>query len=238
MSIVLSMWSGPRNISTTMMRAFAARPDTTALDEPFYGVFLRETGADHPFAKETLESRPTTLAAALDWIGEPRATPIVFLKNIAYHVRDGWDLSFAHGHRNFILIRDPRAMVASFAAKLEDASPIARSYAVARALKARLAADGRPCPVIDSADVLADPPRMLEALCSALGVPYFASMLSWPAGARPEDGPWAAHWYDRVRASTGFNTPVEKQPALSAAQEAVAAAAMEDYRALSADRLR
>lgn len=238
MNVVISMWSGPRNISTTMMRAFAARSDTTALDEPFYGVFLRETGADHPYAAETLERRPTTLADAAAWIGEPRSTEITFLKNIAYHVGDAWDLSFANAYRNFILIRDPRAMIASFAAKLEDARPIARSYAVARALKARLAALERPCPVVDSADILDNPPRMLTALCAALGIPFDRSMLSWPAGARPEDGPWAAHWYDSVRKSTGFNRPVDKRLSLSSAQEAIAATAMEDYLALRADRLR
>ena len=40
----LAMWSGPRNISTAMMRAWGNRPDTFVCDEPLYAHYLRETG--------------------------------------------------------------------------------------------------------------------------------------------------------------------------------------------------
>ena len=43
-SIRIAMWSGPRNISTAMMRSWENRPDTQVVDEPFYACFLTATG--------------------------------------------------------------------------------------------------------------------------------------------------------------------------------------------------
>jgi hypothetical protein len=42
----IAMWSGPRNISTAMMRSWGNRPDTFVCDEPFYAYYLKETGRD------------------------------------------------------------------------------------------------------------------------------------------------------------------------------------------------
>src|SRR5207302_710674 len=38
----IAMWSGPRNISTAMMRAWGNRPDTFVIDEPFYAFYLNK----------------------------------------------------------------------------------------------------------------------------------------------------------------------------------------------------
>jgi hypothetical protein len=233
MTTVISMWSGPRNISTTMMRSFGNRADTTAIDEPFYACYLAESGVDHPYRKETLAAYPSNLRGALDWIGDKeRGRPILFLKHIAYHLPDEADLSFLDGWRNFLLIRDPRAMVASFSNKVDDATPIVRSFRMARRILDRLAVLGLPCPVVDAADILRAPEVMLRKLCAALDVPYDPAMLVWPPGPRPEDGPWAHHWYDAVWASTGFKPFVEKNPNLSRDLEQTAAKAAEDYQRL------
>jgi hypothetical protein len=234
MTVVIAMWSGPRNISTTMMRAFGNRKNAVAIDEPFYGAYLAASGADHPLRKETLAAYPSTHFGVLAWIGERSATtPELFLKHIAYHLPDGADFNFLAGWRNFLLIRDPRAMVASFSNKFDDVTPIARSFAVERAIHDYLSARGLPCPVVDAADVQKAPERMLQRLCEALAIAYDPAMLGWEAGPRPEDGPWAPHWYDAVRASTGFRPLVEKPVSLSAELEKVAAASAADYRHLS-----
>jgi hypothetical protein len=237
MTVVISMWSGPRNISTTMMRSFAARRNAVALDEPFYGAYLARTGADHPYREETIAAYPRTFEGAIGWIREPPAARELFLKHIAYHLPDGADLRFLKEWRNFLLIRDPRAMVASFADKVEDVTPIVKSFDVEQRILDDLAAAGLPCPVIDAADVLAAPEPMLRALCVALDLPFDPAMLSWPPGPRPEDGPWAPHWYAAVRASTGFKPAVEKKITLSSDLEALAARAMPAYLALRAHRL-
>jgi len=239
MTRVISMWSGPRNISTTMMRAFANRADTAALDEPFYGWFLKSTGADHPFREETMAVYPCEWDGVLDWIERaPKGgEKILFLKNIAYHLPDETDFSFALAHRNFLLIRDPRAMVASFSNKYEEVTPIIRSFEMEARLFDYLSARGHPCPVVDAADILKAPAAALKSLCGALAIPFDPAMLAWPAGPRPEDGPWAPHWYDAVWASTGFKPYVEKTSSLSRELERVAEQAMDAYRRLSARRL-
>lgn len=238
-AIRISMWSGPRNISTTMMRAFENRADTVVLDEPFYACYLKASGADHPFRAETLA------AMSSDW-GEVRAhlarplpagKRVLFAKHIAYHYPDAEPLGWMKAHRSFILIRDPRAMVASYARKYDDVAPIADSFKVARRILGSCAANGSPCPVIDAADILADPPAMLARLCAALDIPYTDRMLSWPAGPRAADGPWAAHWYDAVNASTGFRASSEKPAALPQDLEHFAEACAPDYEFFRGRRL-
>jgi hypothetical protein len=215
-AIRIAMWSGPRNISTTMMRAFENRADTAVSDEPFYASYLLRSGADHPYRNETIAAQAPTIEAAVDRLsappstfGKPRAS-ILFMKHIAYHLPESVDFGFTQGWRNFILIRDPALMAASYARKLDDLSPIARSYDVAMAIRAHLSAHDIPCPIVDAADILADPRSLLGKLCGALDIPFDEAMLSWPSGRRESDGPWAPHWYDAVWSSTGFRAPVEK----------------------------
>ena len=227
--IRISMWSGPRNISTTMMRAFENRPDCAVLDEPFYGYYLARTGAAHPLRAETLAAYPQEWGGVLALMEEDRKRPIRFLKHIAYHLPEEADLSFLRSHRNFILIRDPRRMTASFAKKHDDIAPIADSYRRCRRIFDFCEGEALPCPVVDAADILADPPRLLKQLCKALNIPFTDSMLAWPAGPRPSDGPWAPHWYDAVNASTGFRRAPDVSPELDPGLERLAAQAAPDY---------
>lgn len=202
----IAMWSGPRNISTTMMRAFENRPDTTVIDEPFYGCYLAASGADHPYREETLAVQPTAWRDVIASLMAPLAPGkrILFEKHIAYHYPDGEPLDWLLCHRTFLLIRDPRRMLSSFSKKHEDLAPVLASFRVERRIYDYLTARGCDCPIVDAADILDNPRAMLEALCERLGVPFSEEMLSWPAGPRATDGPWAPHWYDAVRASTGF----------------------------------
>ena len=48
------MWSGPRNLSTALMRSFENRTDTAVIDEPFYAHFLKETNINHPGRDEII----------------------------------------------------------------------------------------------------------------------------------------------------------------------------------------
>ena len=228
--IRIAMFSGPRNISTTIMRAFENRPDTVVSDEPFYGCYLEESGAPHPMREDILAAMETdrkAVARALK-APPPDGTAISFEKHIAFHFPDkdglGDDFGWLDGARVFHLIRSPRAMVASYQKKYDDVAPIVDSLKLQRKLY-----EAAPAPVIDAEDALKDPEGMLRALCAALDIPFTDRMLSWPAGLRDSDGAWAPHWYDAVRASTGFKPFVEKPIALSAVQEDIAAACQPDY---------
>ena len=206
----IGMWSGPRNISTAMMRSFENRPDTAVVDEPFYAVFLAATGVDHPMREEVLKAQPSdwreVVPALLGPVPGGRA--VFYQKHMTHHVTPDIDLGFMAGLRNAFLIRPPEAVLASYVAKREDVTLAEIGFVQQRALFEREADRlGRPPPVVRGADVLADPRATLSALCAALGIPFRDEMLSWPAGRRASDGVWAPVWYDAVERSTGFGPP-------------------------------
>ena len=48
-NLIIAMWSGPRNLSTALMRSFGNRDDVSSiLDEPFYASYLVSTNKNHP----------------------------------------------------------------------------------------------------------------------------------------------------------------------------------------------
>ena len=53
--IRIAMWSGPRTVSTALMRAWENRPDTVVADEPLYAFYLDRTGIAHPDYKVAFE---------------------------------------------------------------------------------------------------------------------------------------------------------------------------------------
>ena len=57
--IRIAAWSGPRNISTAMMRAWENRPDCIVVDEPLYAHYLQATQLDHPARDEVIAAGPT-----------------------------------------------------------------------------------------------------------------------------------------------------------------------------------
>ena len=208
--IRIAMWSGPRNISTAMMRAFENRPDTAVIDEPFYAVFLAATGADHPMREEVLK------AQSADWrqvvralLGPaPDGREVFYQKHMTHHVVDGMDLGWTAACRNAFLIRPPEAVLASYVRKREDVTLEEIGFVQQSQLFEREAERlGRAPPVVEAKDVLADPEATLAALCTALDIPFRPEMLSWPAGRRGSDGIWAPVWYDAVERSTGFGPP-------------------------------
>lgn len=206
-TIRIAMWSGPRNISTAMMRSFENRPDTFVVDEPFYAAFLAETGLEHPMRAEVLASQPTDPQDVAQDL-TTRASPghaVFYQKHMTHHMRPGFPLDWMARTRHAFLIRDPAAVLASYARKHETVTLEAIGLRRQVELFERVADDfGRPPPVVDATDVLSDPPRVLARLCEALELAYDPAMLSWPAGPRASDGVWAPAWYDAVLRSTGF----------------------------------
>jgi hypothetical protein len=206
----IAMWSGPRNISTALMRAFENRPDTAVVDEPFYAASLAATGADHPMRAEIVRAQPTdpeaVVAALLGPVPDGRA--IFYQKHMTHHMQPGFPLDWTRDVVNAFLIRAPEPVLASYTQKWADVSLEAIGVPMQALLFAREAERlGRAPPVIDASDVLADPRGVLSALCRACGVEFSERMLSWPPGRRPTDGVWAPAWYDAVERSTGFSPP-------------------------------
>jgi hypothetical protein len=241
MTLRIAMWSGPRNLSTAMMRSFGARADTVVSDEPFYGAYLRHTGDDQAMKEQVIASMDCDWASVARAQNgpPPEARPIWYQKQMAHHMEGPVGIADLTNHVHAFLIRDPRRVVASYAAKRVQVRPEHLGVARQRAYFDREAERlGHAPPVVDSADILADPAGTLAALCAALGIGFDPAMLHWPAGRRASDGVWAAHWYGAVEASTGFGTAETALPVLDAAAEAVADACAPHYTYLAAHRLR
>jgi len=206
----IAMWSGPRNISTAMMRAFENRADTAVVDEPFYGAWLSRSGAEHPMRAAVLAAQPTdparVIAALLGPV--PGGRRVFYQKHMAHHMMPDMPLGWMADCANVFLIRSPIEVLASYAVRrpdvaLEDIGVVQQCDLFEREAD-RL---GAPPPVIESADVLADPRRALTTLCATVGLDFDPAMLAWPVGPRDSDGVWAPAWYDAVERSTGFAPP-------------------------------
>ena len=241
----IAMWSGPRNISTALMRAFENRPDCAVWDEPFYAPFLARTGAEHPMRNEILaahEPDPTRVVARL--VGEapdphrPEAT-VFYQKHMTHHMVPGLPRAWIDRVTSAFLIREPERVLASYAKKRVASSLADIGFPFQSDLFARVADRlGHAPPVLEANDVLADPRGMLRALCRACAIPFREEMLAWPPGPRASDGVWAPFWYDAVLASTGFAPPDGSPlPTLDPATARIAAAARRSYEDLARHRL-
>ena len=239
MTIRIAMWSGPRNISTAMMRSWENRPDCTVVDEPFYACYLHETGLPHPAREAVIASQSTDREEVIRQItGEPVATPLFYQKHMAKHMPAGMDMGWCADMHHCFLIRDPAEVIASYLKKMPSVDEhdigIARQAELFREISA---VTGNPPCVIDAADVLGDPGAALASLCESLGVDYLPeSMLSWPPGRRESDGVWAPHWYGNVEKSTGFKRYHRSVPDVPETYQALCTSARADYEWLSGFR--
>jgi hypothetical protein len=193
------MWSGPRNISTAMMRSFGARADCLVVDEPLYAHYLVATGLDHPARDEVIASQPTDWSTVVAGLTRDEPAPVYYQKHMAHHLLPNIGRAWLSHVDNAFLIRDPAHVVASYA-KVRGEPTLADLGYVQQAEIFRDFGG----PVVDAAAVLQDPAGVLGRLCSALGLAFDPVMLSWPPGRRDTDGVWAPHWYAAVESSTGF----------------------------------
>lgn len=205
----IAMWSGPRTVSTALMRSWENRPDTVVSDEPLYAFYLDRTGLVHPGRNEVIASQPTDWRVVLARLTDPLPAGAVigYAKHMTHHLLPEVDRAAFAPFRHAHLIRNPRELLASYARV--RAEPTLDDLGLRQQAEIFESFGG---PVVDSRDLLADPPGVLAALCQALGVPFDASMLAWPPGPRDSDGVWAPYWYDSVRSSTGFVPKTPYQP--------------------------
>ncbi len=200
---IISLWSGPRNISTALMYSFAQRSDTQVVDEPLYAYYLQYTGIKHPGNTEILEEMETDGEVVMKGIfNQEYQKPVVFLKQMAKHLvglSEGWLLR----GENIFLIRDPKAVIISFA---KVTTPTFEEVGIKQQydLYQYLAKQGKKPIVLDGREVLKNPNKILKQVCERLQIPFEESMMQWEKGSIPEDGVWAKYWYKNVHQSIGF----------------------------------
>lgn len=236
----IAMWSGPRNLSTAMMRTFGNRADTFAVDEPFYAAYLAKTGLDHPMRSEILASQPNDPADVVATLHAdlPDGQTIHYQKHMTHHMVPGIPRDWMAHVRNAFLIRAPARVLASYAAKRSDVTVEDLGFPQQVELYNLVTElTGNRPPVIDTDDLLANPEGMLRKLCAALDAPFDPAMLSWPAGRWSCDGVWAAHWYGAVEKSTGFGAASPAPTITDPDHLAIVEAAQPAYDTLAANRL-
>lgn len=246
MTIRIAMWSGPRNLSTAMMRAFENRPNCVVSDEPFYAAYLAATGLVHPMQDEVLASQPNAWQdVAAQLAGPPPReagkddAAVWYQKHMTHHMLPAFGLEWTEGFRHAFLIRNPARVLASYVAKREEValSDIGLVRQVELFDRFSDAAGAAP-PVVDSDDLLRDPEGVLRKLCAALAIPFDPAMLRWPKGRRASDGVWAPAWYASVEQSTGFAVQSGAElPSLPDHLQSIAEAARPYYERLAAHRI-
>ena len=244
----LAMWSGPRNISTAMMRSWGNRPDTVVVDEPFYAFYLKETATKHPGAEEVIAQGETDWRKVVELCrrnanpvedSPGKARTIFYQKQMTHHLLPKISRDWLGGVTNCFLIRDPAEVIASYIKK--NPEPELNDLGFVQQVEifdlVRRQKDSIP-PVIDADDVLRDPERLLRLLCDAIGIEFSDAMLSWPPGPRNTDASWAKYWYAEVERSTGFQPYRERKIELPDHLRGIEQHCRQCYEQLYAVRLR
>ena len=237
----IAMWSGPRNISTAMMRSWENREDTVVIDEPLYGPYLDKTKKEHPMFEEIIKHQGRDEQTIINHLTKdrlPKNKSIYYQKHMSHHLIDLTNISWIKELTNIFLIRDPRYVLASYLRKHEHPTPEDLGYPQQLALFNYLKSKHRETPIVlEAKDILRNPEGMLKLLCTKIGIDFDSKMLTWPKGYRETDGIWASHWYNRVIESTGFAKYHPKELNLTDKQKSLAEKCMSYYQSLSEFKL-
>ena len=214
---IIAMWSGPRNLSTAMMRAFENRKDTEVLDEPFYAHYLSVTELKHPGRDLILDAQSTDWNEVVTKCRNKtfQKKQVCYQKHMAQHNLEGFDISWVRDVQNCLLIRNPKDVIASYGKKFPIIDERLLGYVQQAEIIDFLEKENSITPpIIDADDILKNPESMLRKLCEILDIEFYPSMLSWRKGPRDSDGVWAPYWYEGVYDSTGFKPYVERKTIL------------------------
>lgn len=204
--MIIACWSGPRNISTALMRSWSSRKDTFVTDEPFYAYYLKETQINHPMHKKIINHYLSDYDEIVNHlINEiPNRKNIWYQKHMAHHLIDLSKIDWIKKCENCILIRHPKEVISSYTAKNKLNSVTELGYPQQFELAKFLKKSNCSFKIIDSADLLKNPKEILFEWCESINIQFDESMLHWKRGDHPNDGIWWRHWYNNVIETKGF----------------------------------
>ena len=240
-SLRLAMWSGPRNISTALMRSFGNRDDCVVCDEPLYAHYLDATQFDHPGKDEVIASGETDWRKVVTWLTGPipGGKRLFYQKQMTHHLLSDMDRGWLADVTNCFLIRHPRDVLTSYIKIMPNPSDADTGFPQQLEIYRWVCENvGRRPLVIDAVEVLNDPRRMLGLLCAALGLDFQEAMLAWAPGARATDGVWAKYWYREVETTTAFRPYKPKPDLVPDSLQPLYQRCLESYEALFEHRLR
>jgi hypothetical protein len=228
-SIIIAMWSGPRNLSTALMRSFGNRQDVTnVLDEPFYGSYLLSTNKEHPMKDEVINSQLTDINDVKN-LCIKNNSGITYQKHMTHHILDK-DFSWLDTLTNCFLIRNPEMVVKSFMKSWKDGDfediGFKQQYDIFNYVRNYL--NEKPL-IIDASKLRSDPERVLTKFCLLADIQWDKDMLQWSSGIKDYDGIWASHWYPSVVNSTSFKPEEPRELILSDNEKRIVEKAMPIY---------
>jgi len=204
------MWSGPRNLSTALMRSFENREDTKVWDEPFYAYYLKETKKNHPLANEIINKYETNLEKIIDLVTEENDF-IYFQKHMSHHIIKKIPINWITKGINCFLIRHPKEVLLSYIQKNDLIDSNDLGYPAQLRLFNYIKTSNKKILVIDAKDLSEKPEIILKKICKKINIPFTEKMLNWPKGRRDSDGIWEKIWYKNVKSSTSFNKILNKE---------------------------
>ena len=236
----IAMWSGPRNISTAMMRSFENRKDTIVIDEPFYAYYLKKSDLVHPGKDQILKSQSNNWYEVVEKITSelPDGATIYYQKHMAHHIFPNNDIGWVKSFKNCFLIRHPKEVIISYSKKnkIKNARDLGFIQQVQLFKKIKNITGTTPA-IFDSMDILLDPKVLLKKLCKYLEIEFSNKMLKLPKGIRDTDGVWASHWYKNVINSDGFKPYNKRNEDLNVNQIKLFEESMEHYNYLSSFKI-
>ena len=229
--MIVACWSGPRNISTALMRSWSSRKDTFVTDEPFYAYYLKETQNNHPMRENIINNYYSNYDEVVDYlIGKvPNQKKIWYQKHMAHHLIDLSKIDWIKKCENCILLRHPKEVINSYTSKNKLNSVTELGYPQQFEIVKFLKKSNHRFKIIDSADLLVTPKAVLFDWCESINIKFDQSMLKWEKGSHPNDGIWWKHWYDNVINTSGFQKYQKKDISIENKYDSIYTKSMEYY---------
>lgn len=202
---LLGLWSVPRGRSTAFFRMMRERGDHVVLFEPF--VMLHRLGS--MTVGDITAASDAALAEAMQHVA---ARSRVFFKMTGLrHIDLASSRDFLRSGTHTFLIREPKAVISSLFAMSEKLSlDVSRENVgferLTEIYDAVAEETGRRPVLINSDELLADPPGIVREYCAAVGIPFIPESLCWETGALPEYK-ISVPWHELTMRSTGFSDP-------------------------------
>ena len=198
------MWSGPRNLSTALMRSFENRSDTEVLDEPLYAYYLKETKKTHPLSNDIINTYETNINKLIIQITKNTGKKYSYQKHMTHHILNKTPIDWIDKGINCFLIRSPKEVIKSYIKKndLNNSNDI--GFPMQIKLFNLVKKYGNKPIIINARDLSYNPKKVLLILCKKLNIPFLETMLKWPKGKRRSDGIWGEIWYKNVESTTEF----------------------------------
>ncbi len=202
--MIINMWSGPRNLSTALMRSFENRTDTNVIDEPLYAYYLNCNNINHPMKENIINHYCTNYKEIISQITKNVSSKIFYIKHMAHHIPQNNNLKWISEGKNSLLIRDPKKVLSSYIKKNELKNSKELGYHDQYKIFKYLLKNNEKILIINSEDLILNTEKTLIKLCQKLKIQFDKKMLSWPKGKRNSDGIWGQIWYKNVINSTSF----------------------------------